>query len=336
MRVLVMTHEEFEPPDSPNAAGREASPWKTEYDLFRVLGELGHRPRVLAAARDVTAIRTVIGTWRPDVVFNLLEEFRGEGMYVPYLLGYLQLLGVPFTGTNPAGLLLTDNKPLTKKVLRYHRIPVPDFALFPRGSRVRRPERLRFPLIVKSGTLHGSVGIAQKSVVESDASLEERVRHVHETLGTEAIVEEFIDGRELYVGVLGNRRLETMPIWEMHFDKLAPGAHAIATERVKWDVDYQVKRGIVVGPARKLPDGVERTLLRLSRRVFKILDLNGYARLDFRLRPDGRLYLLEANPNPDLAHDHDFAVSARDGGFPYDKLVTRILSLALRYHRKGR
>jgi D-alanine-D-alanine ligase len=184
--------------------------------------------------------------------------------------------------------------------------------------------------------MHGSVGIAQSSVVTDDATLEQRVRYVHESLGTEAIAERFVEGRELYVGVLGNHRLVTFPVWEMQFGKLADGAHAIATERVKWDLDYQDRRGITTAAADDLPEDVVRRIDRLCRRVFRILGLNGYARMDFRLRPDGRVYLLEANPNPDLALDEDFAESAHVGGVPYERLVQRILNLGLRRHRDGR
>jgi D-alanine-D-alanine ligase len=337
MRVLLLTHQDFRLPDTLSGlSDKDIAPWKTEYDVLSALEELGHETRVLGAVDELPVIRRVLRSWKPDIVFNLLEEFRGEDFYVPYVLGYLQLLRMPFTGCNPTSLLLVDDKPLTKKVLRYHRIPVPDFALFPVGRRVRRPRRLEFPLIVKSSTMHGSVGIAQSSVVTDDATLEQRVRYVHESLGTEAIAERFVEGRELYVGVLGNHRLVTFPVWEMQFGKLADGAHAIATERVKWDLDYQDRRGITTAAADDLPEDVVRRIDRLCRRVFRILGLNGYARMDFRLRPDGRVYLLEANPNPDLALDEDFAESAHVGGVPYERLVQRILNLGLRRHRDGR
>jgi len=336
VRVLVLTHQDFTPPDSLDGlSDREITPWKTEYDVLSALEELGHETRILGAVSELAAIRQVIEEWKPDIAFNLLEEFRGEEMYVPFVLGYLDLVNIPFTGCRPSSLLLVDDKPLAKKVLRYHRIPLPDFALFPRGRTAKRPKRLDFPLIVKSSQMHGSVGIAQSSVVEDDDSFRERVRYVHEKLGTGAVAEQFIDGRELYVGILGNRRLERFPVWEIKFENLADGAHAIATERVKWDTDYQRKRGITTGRAR-IPDEIARRIDRLSRRVYRILELNGYARLDFRLKADGTLFLLEPNPNPDLACDEDFASSAAAGGIRYGPLIRRILSLGLRFHREGR
>jgi len=337
VRILLLTSQKFERPESiEGLSDKEIAPWKTEYDVLVALEELGHEVRILSAVTELPEIRTALEEFRPDVAFNLLEEFRGEEFYVPFLLGYLQLVHVPFTGCNPRSLLLVDNKPLTKKVLRYHRIPVPDFALFPLGRRVRRPSRLEFPLIVKSATMHGSVGIAQGSVVQDDEELAERVRYVHESLGTEAIAEQYVEGRELYVGVIGNHRLQTLPTWEIRFDKLAAsGSHAIATEKVKWDLDYQDRHGIRTGPARELPPETARQIDHLCRRVYRILGLNGYARMDFRLRPDGRLFLLEANPNPDLAMDEDFAWSAEAGGIVYDRLIRRIVGLGLRYHREG-
>jgi D-alanine-D-alanine ligase len=337
MRVLLLTHQQFDPPDSLDGlSDKEIAPWKTEYDVLAALEQLGHEIRILGAVTELPAIRKELESWKPAVAFNLLEEFRGEEFHVPFVLGYLRLMRLPFTGCNPASLLMVDDKPLTKKVLRYHRIPVPDFAPFPRGRKPKRPPRLGFPLIVKSSTMHGSVGIAQSSVVDDDDALEERVRYVHESLGTEAIAEQYVEGRELYVGMIGNRRLETLPVWEMHFDKLPTGSHAIATQSVKWDLDYQDRHRIRTGPAHNLPPETAAAIERLSRRVYRILGLNGYARMDFRLRPDGRLFLLEANPNPDLAHDEDFADSAHARGIPYDRLIRRILNLGLRHHREGR
>lgn len=336
MKILVVTHQDVELPDSVEGlTDREMSPYKTEYDVVSALEELGHNVRLLADISELPDVRSALRDWKPRLVFNLAEEFRGKELYMPYLLGYLQLIRQPFTGCNPSSLLLVDNKSMAKKILRYHRVPVPDFALVPQGRRFRRPTRLEFPLIVKSSTMHGSAGISQNSVVTDDESLQERVAYVHDHLGTEAIAEQYIPGREVYVGVVGNQRLETFPAWELRFENLADGARPIATEKVKWDTTYQEERGIVTGLAKDLPEGVPERLDSLSRRVYRILGLNGYARMDFRVRDDGQVFLLEANPNPDLACDEDFAESAKAAGLDYPQLTKRILSLALRYHRRG-
>ena len=331
-RVLVLTHQKYDPPERiRDLTEKEIAPWKTEYHVISALEKLGHETRTLGGVTDLARIREVITSWQPHIAFNLMEEFQGEGIYVPYVLGYLELMRVPFTGCNPSGLLLADHKELMKKLLRYHRIPAPDFAMFACGRSVRRPRRLSFPLIVKSATAHGSVGISQASLVSNDEKLRERVEFVHEKLQTDAIAEEYVEGRELYAGMLGNRRLETFPIWEMEFRNLANGAAPIATERVKWDLAYQKERGIKTAAAKNLPDGVAERIGKLCKRVYRILGLSGYARMDFRLTQDGRIFLLEPNPNPDLARDEDFAESAKASGTKYEQLVQRVLRLGVRY-----
>lgn len=336
-RVLVLTHQRVELPESVKGlTQKDKAPWKTEYDVVTALKKLGHETKLLGGARELADIRTTLSEWKPNITFNLMEEFRGEGIYVPYVLGYLQLMRQPFTGCNPIGLQLADDKALTKKLLRYHRIPAPDFAVFSRDRKIRRPRRLSFPLIVKSSSEHGSMGIAQASLVTNDEKLAERVEFIHGQLRTDAMAEEYIEGRELYAGVLGNQRLETFPVWEMRFENLAEGAPRIATERIKWDLDYQKKRGIKTGAAKGLSEGTAERVWKLSRRVYRILGLNGYARMDFRLTEDGRLSLLEPNPNPDLAKDEDFAQSAKAAGIPYEQLVRRILNLGFRRRLRGR
>lgn len=332
LRVLVLTHQDVEiPPNAADLSYEDIAPWKTEYDVVSALRRLGHDPLLLGRVEEVATLRTTLHEYGPDITFNLMEEFRGEGVYVPYVLGYLQLMRQPFTGCNPTALQLADDKVLTKKLLRYHRIPTPNFALFPRHRAVRRPRGLSYPLIVKSSTEHGSVGIAQASLVTNDEKLAERVEFIHAQVRTDALAEEYIEGREFYLGVLGDRRLQTLPPWEIHFDQLPAGAPHIATERVKWDVDYQNKRGIRTGIADNLPDSTLKRLGQLCKRVYRILGLTGYARMDFRMGDDGKVFLLEPNPNPDLAIDEDFAEAAKAGGVEYDKLITKILNLGLRY-----
>ena len=332
-RVLVLTHQDIEVPDSVDGfSDKEIVVWRTEYDVLTALAHLGHEGLLIGGADGMAAIRQALLDWKPHIVFNLLEEFRGRGIYVPYLLGYCELMGQPFTGCNPAGLLLTDNKALTKKILRYHRIPVPAFLLVARGRRVRRPQRLGFPLIVKSNTAHGSVGIAQASVVNSEEELVDRVAFVHESLQTDAIVEQYIEGREIYVALIGNRRLTTFPIRELGLESMPEGTHRIATQKVKWDLDYRDKHRIKCRIAERLPDGLADRVFSLCKRVYRILNINGYARMDLRLTDAGRVYVLEPNPNPDLALDDDFAEAAEAGGMPYDRLIQRIINLGLKFH----
>src|SRR6185295_12381934 len=194
---------------------------------------------------ELKPIRDEIDSWKPDVAFSLLDQFHGEVIYDQNVVSYLELMQVPYTGCNPRGLMLARGKDLSKTLVHYHRIAVPAFAVFPMRRKVKRPKRLALPLIVKSLTEDGSKGISQASVVETDEKLAERVAFIHEKIGTAAIVEQYIEGRELYVGVLGNNRLKVLPVWELKFSKMAEGARHIATEKVKHDTNYQERAGIL-------------------------------------------------------------------------------------------
>jgi len=337
LRVLVLMHPEYVPPDDADSVEDvDREPWKTEYGVIKALRKLGHEVKPLGVQWELYPIREEIDAFRPHIVFNLLEEFHSVSTFDHHVASYLELLQVPYTGCNPRGLMLARGKALSKKIVHYHRVRVPAFTVAPRGRRVRRPRAMELPLIVKSLTEEASLGISQASVVDSDEKLEERVTFVHERLGTDAIVEQYIDGRELYVGVLGNQRLEVFPPWELTFENLPPGAAAIATARVKHNADYQEKRGIFQQPAVKLPEEVRASIERTTKRVYRSLELDGYARVDYRLTPDGTLYFLEANPNPDIAPSEEFASAAEEAGHKYSELLQRILGLGLRRGTHGK
>lgn len=334
MRVLVLLHEDLVPPAT--IAGMTDDelarvPWKTEFDVVATLREMGHEVAVLGVVGELAAIRDAIATHRPHVAFNLLEEFDGVALYDQHVVSYLELMKQPYTGCNPRGLLLARDKALSKKLLAYHRIRVPSFTVFPRRRVIRRPRRLAFPLFVKSVNEEASLGISRASLVRDEAKLRDRVAFVHESIGTDAIAEEYIEGRELYVGMLGNQRLTTFPIWEMHFRNVPEDAPRFATGRVKWDVAYQKRWGIETAAAEGLDPALARRIARICRRAYRILDLSGYGRMDLRLREDGAVFLLEANPNPQIGYGEDFAESAEVGGLDYDRLLQRILNLGRRY-----
>jgi D-alanine-D-alanine ligase len=302
-----------------------------EYDVVSTLRGLGHEVQPLGVGGNLADIRNAIADFKPHITFNLLEGFDDVATWDQNVVAYLELLKVPYTGCNSRGLLLGRDKAIAKKLLSYHRIPVADFVVAPRGRRFRRPKRLAFPLFVKSLTLDASIGISQASVVEDEAKLEERVNFVHESIGTDALVEHYIEGRELYVGVLGNERLQVLPIWELYFKNLPEEVRKIATERLKWSLSYQKKHGIDSGEAKDLPPGLEDRIRDVCKRVYRNLMLSGCARIDLRMTEAGQAYVVEANPNPQLAHDEDFAQSARKAGIDYPELIQRILNLGLRW-----
>ena len=306
--------------------------WKTEFDVTSTLNDIGHDVLQLGVKDDLGVIRQAVDDFKPQIAFNLMEAFHEVGAFDMNVVSYLELLRLPYTGCNPRGMVLSRDKALSKQLMAYHRIPVPEFSVFRRGQAVKRPRRLEFPLIVKSLTQEASIGIAQASVVDDDVKLKERVEFVHKSIGTDAIAERFVDGRELYVGVIGNERLQVFPVWEMQFGQMPEGVHRIATDRVKWSVKYQKKHGIQTGAAAGLPDGLLESVQRIAKRVYRTLNMSGYARMDLRMDADGKFYVLEANANPQLAFGEDFAESAERAGLKYEELLQRILSVGLRWH----
>jgi len=337
LRTLVVVHSSLVPPESLEGySDREIAEWRTEYDVIASLRKAGHTVQALGVLDSLTELRAALLEWRPDVVFNLLEEFNGIVTYDQHVVAFLELMRQPYTGCNPRGLLLARDKVLCKQLLAFHRIPTPQFAVFPRGQHFRVPQRLKFPLFVKSATEDASLGIAQASVVDDAARLRERVQFMHEQIGSDALVEEYIAGRELYVGVIGNERLSRLPVWEMRFGSLPETLPAIATRKVKWDRAYQKKYEITTSEASDLPPLVLARIDRLARRIYRALHLSGYARIDFRMREDGNLYVLEANPNPNIEREEDFAAAARAAGVGYPKLLDRIMQLGQAYRAAWR
>jgi D-alanine-D-alanine ligase len=337
LRVLVLMHEDLIPPESiEGLSDKEIAPFKAEFDVVAGLEALGHEVRPLGMVDDLGVVRRAMAQWKPHVAFNLLEEFHGVAVYDHHVISYLELMRQAYTGCNPRGLMIAHDKPLSKKILTFHRIATPRFSVVPVNKSPKRPRRLSFPLLVKSAIEDASWGISQASIVTNYEKLVDRVEFIHQQTKSDAIAEEYIEGRELYVGVIGNQRLQTFPVWEMLFTKMPEGLPRIATARAKWDEDYQKKHGIDTRAAEDLPPGVNDRIVKLCKRVYRLLSLSGYARMDLRLAPNGRIYVLEANPNPNLEYGEDFAESAHTAGISYETLLQRILNLGRRYHAAWR
>src|SRR5437867_9627289 len=332
MRILALVHRHLIPPASVDAGTDiTGEPWRTEYDVVSTLTTMGHEVRALGVHDDLGEIRRLVTEWKPHIAFNLLEGFDDITIFDQNVVSHLELLKLAYTGCNPRGMLLARDKSLSKKLLAYHRIPIPEFEVFRIGRPIRRAKRLSFPLMVKSLTQEASIGISQASVVDSDEKLKERVTFIHESIRTAAIVEQYIEGRELYVGVLGNQMLQALPVWELFFTNMPDGAKRIATDRVKWSVKYQKKYGIDSGPARDLPEAQADSIQHLCKRAFRALELSGYARIDLRLDEAGNPWVIEANPNPQIARGEDFAASAEKAGISYETVLQRIINLGLRW-----
>ena len=332
LRVLVLVHPDLVPPETlAGLSVEQAHAVKTEFNVVRTLRKLGHDVRPLGVQYELQPIRAAVEEWRPHIVFNLLEEFHSVSEFDQHVVSYLELLQVPHTGCNPRGMTITRDKALSKKIAAYHRIHVPRFATFPRRRRRRRPAGLAFPLIVKEPDRRGVARHPQASVVYDDDELRERVTFIHSR--TAATPSPTVHrGREKQLGV-GNERVTVLPIWELLFENLSPRALPIATARVKHDPRYQEARGIYQAEATDLPDEIRDRVVRTTRRLYRLMHLTGYARIDYRLRDDGTLFFLEANPNPEIAPEEEFASAAEAAGIPYPQLLQKILNLGLRASR---
>ena len=331
LRVIMLAEESLLPEgDLKDFSEKQRELRKTEFDVRDAIQALGHDLFSIGVSDDLSTIRGAIDAHKPDIAFNLMEEFDGVGHFDQHVVSYLELRKQPYTGCNPRGLTLARDKGLTKKILAYHGLKVPDFATFPERRLVKRPENLAFPLFVKSLTEEGSVGISSASIVHDDAKLKERVEYIHRTTNSTALAEQFIDGREIYVGVMGNDRVKALPAWELAMTNQEDGAPLIASGRAKWDPEYQRQVGLKTGPA-KIPRKMQAKLADLSKQIYRLLGMSGYARLDYRLTEDGQAYLLEANPNPQIAKDEDFALSAKHVGISYDELIEQLMRFGINY-----
>ena len=332
LRVMMVVHWSLVPPDDLKAKDDpRMEKYRTEHDVKQALLRIGHEVQVIGVYDDLAPLRKTIEEWKPDIAFNLLEDFAGNSALDYYVVSFFEMMRLPYTGSNPRGLLLARDKALSKKLLAFHRIHVPDFEVFPFGKKLgRRLRRMAYPVIVKSLMEEGSIGIAKASYVENEKELRERVTLIHEKVKGDAIAEQFIDGRELYVTVMGGLKLEVLPIRELVFGNMEPGVPKMATYKVKWDAKYRERWGIEYQFARNLPNGVAEHIGHVCKRIYRTLNMSGYGRIDLRLDANGKVYVLEANPNPGIARDEESTLSAIKGGFSYDSFIQHILNLGLK------
>lgn len=329
LKVLVLVHKDLVPPTSIKGLSIKEAPWRTEYEVVKTLKSLGHEIKVVGLYDDLKVLRQAIDEFNPHIVYNLLIEFNGNTLFEQNIVSYLELLNIPYTGCNPRGLMITRDKALSKKILKYHQIALPKFMTVPRGQKFKRNKNLKYPLIVKSLVEDASRGISQASIVHSEKKLIERIEFIHNSIETDALIEEYIEGREFYVSLLGNKKFTIFPLWELDFTKTSKDINAIATERVKWNEEYRKKHNIKYKKAQGLDDGLIKKIEVVSKKICQILNINGYIRLDMRISIDNKIYLIEANPNPGISLEEEYTYSARAGGLDYEELQSKILTLGL-------
>jgi D-alanine-D-alanine ligase len=289
----------------------------------------GHKTSILTLRHDVTEIVDGLKKRKPNLVFNLVESFGhdilGGQMGVA---GLLDLLELPYTGGGPGEIFLQEDKALSKKLLAFETIPYPDFATFSPHADFETGGNLRMPLFVKPLRMDASIGIDERSLVRNTQQLMERVLYIHRTFGDAALAEEYIEGREFYVGVIGNQELTAFPPLEMDFSGLNTGAVPIMDNEAKFDVQsarFQGTKAI-------LPDlepALRARLQKVSLNAYRALRVRDYGRIDLRLTETGEIFVIEVNANCYLENNSEFATAGAAMGFDYPKLVNRIAELAL-------
>ena len=317
-------------PDQDLSTELKTENWKTEANVMTTLRALGHQADHLVLYDDLGLFKQKVEAFAPDVLFNLAEEFKNNSGFDQNIVSFLEMQGLPFTGCGATGLLLCKHKGISKKILGYHRIHVPNFVVLPRRQRIRRPKQLKFPILVKPVKDEASYGISQASFVETDEQFRERVAFIHEKRDADVIAEEYIVGRELYVSVMGNSQLAVFPIRELVFTEMPPDAPKIATYSAKWNEEYRKRWGLKNQFAEDLDPALVARIEQLCKRIYRLLTIDGYARIDLRLTSDNKTYFIEANPNPILAEDEDFAQAAAKSGLTYPQLIERIIRLGMR------
>jgi len=329
-KVLVLFDTAGTPPENQDFTKElKTDDWAAEAHVIEALKKLGHEVRTIGVWDEPGMIIDEIKANPPDVVFNLTEHFNAVSAYDRNVAGLLEMMGVPYTGSSPTGLTLCKNKGMAKELLAYHKIRVPNFAIFSPGAAIKKPPRLEYPLFIKPAEEEASYGISLDSFVENDDAFEERIRFIHERMNQTALAEEFIDGREIYVSLLGNDRLRVFPFREVIFTEVPEDQPKFSTFKAKWDDAYRKRWGIQNVFAEPFPNGTGQRIVKICKAVYRALRIHGYGRIDLRVMPQGEVVMLEANPNPNLDRDDEFAQSAMKVGLSYEQLIQHILRLAL-------
>lgn len=302
----------------------------TEYNVIQTLRKMGHRVTIRGFDGPIEDMIREFAEQKPDLIFNLTEQFEGDRLFDKNIAALLELLHLPYTGTDPLGLMLCRDKRLCKQLLSHHKIRVPAFYSFPLNKKIRIPKNLHFPLVVKPAFEDGSEGIAQASLVTTPQALEERIQFVHSRFAQPVVAEEYIEGREFYVAILGNQQLTILPTRECVFP--VQEGPSLLTYRLKWNKKYQQKRNIEFTFAQIEPK-IQKKIDRICKKVYRILHLQDYGRIDLRLTPENKVVILEVNPNPDVAYGEEVAEAAEKAGLPYEQFINRIIRLALKRYR---
>src|SRR5215217_8864122 len=334
LNILVIYDRWQEPEDTGGVAAADKAPLtrtldkkEVEDEVAEALGKLGHQATLHVLDGSLKSLHALSRT-DCDLVFNLAESFAGNDLADYCIAAYLELIEKRFTGAGSHGLLYAQDKGVAKKILEFHGIHTPVFARSFRG-RLDFSHDLAFPVIVKPAREDGSIGIEFNAVVSSIRELMERIDWLHANFDSPVLIEEYVEGREMYVAVIGNENPEALPVVELDLSRLPEGTPRIAGAEVKWGKGTAAYRDTKSAVAENLAEETAALLQQTAVAVFQALELRDYARIDMRLRPDGRVAVIEANPNPWLASKAEFAMAARKSGRNYTQLIEELVDLAL-------
>jgi D-alanine-D-alanine ligase len=331
LRILVLfeVHDPPAPDEEYERRMREEPDWRTEGHVVTALKAQGHEVHLGAIYKNPRDVIDLCERIQPDLVWNFVQTFHGTRFYESHIAGMLELCRVPYTGCGHRALMLCQDKALSKEILKHHRVTVPPFVVSRRAQPLKKLSKAIFPVMVKPLAEEGSVGISRDSFAETEAQAIARTHFLHDRLKQDVIIEQYVSGREIYVGVVGNDRLRVLPPRELKFSKVPEGEPKFASFKAKWDEGYRERWGIFSGFPDDLPDSLQRSIATLAKRVFRTLQMRGFGRIDLRLTEAGKLVVVEANPNPEIASGEDLAEAAAKCGIPYNDLIERIAVLAL-------
>jgi D-alanine-D-alanine ligase len=295
-------------------------------EVFEALEKLGHEPSYLVLDGEDKSL-TSLARHEADLFFNLVESYAGDDTLEMHVAAFLDLLGRPYTGAGPQGLYLAQDKGLAKKLFHFHNIRTPYFATCYQG-RLDHSQDISFPLMVKPASEDGSLGIDKDSVVGSVKELMERIHYVQEEFHLPALIEEYIEGREIYAGVLGNQNPEVLPLIELDLSKLPEGMPKVAGTEVKWEKDSEAYKVTKSAPVEGLDEETTELLSTTALNAYRILKLRDYGRIDMRLTEKGEVYVIEANPNPWLSSTAEFFMAVKKSGRSYTEMIAQIIELA--------
>lgn len=295
-------------------------------EIFEALEKLGHEPTYMVLDGEDKSL-TALSKHEADLFFNLVESYAGDDTMEMHVAAYLDLLGRPYTGAGPQGLYLAQDKGVAKKLFQFYGIRTPYFATCYQGK-LDHSQDISFPLIIKPVSEDGSLGIDKDSVVGSVKELMERIHYVQEEFNSPALIEEYIEGREIYAGILGNQNPEVLPLVELDLSRLPEGMPKVAGMEVKWEKDSEAYKVTKSAPVEDLDEETQELLSATALNAYRILKLRDYGRIDMRLTDKGEVYLIEANPNPWLSSNSEFFMAAKKSGRSYADMIAEIIQFA--------